>query len=110
MIRRRISKEINESLAYFPVVSIIGPRQVGKTTLAKQIIADSQNSAIYLDLERTSDIFKLNNAELFLSQHKDKLIVIDEVQLKKDLYPLLRSLGRRNQQARPVFIAWFCFA
>jgi len=92
MIRRRISKEINESLAYFPVVSIIGPRQVGKTTLAKQIIADAQNSAIYLDLERTSDIFKLNNAELFLSQHKDKLIVIDEVQLKKDLYPLLRSL------------------
>ncbi len=92
MIQRRISNEINESLAYFPVVSIIGPRQVGKTTLAKQIIADSQNSAIYLDLERTSDIFKLNNAELFLSQHKDKLIVIDEVQLKKNLYPLLRSL------------------
>lgn len=92
MIRRRIIKEINESLAYFPVVSIIGPRQVGKTTLAKQIIADFQIPTIYLDLERTSDIFKLDNAELFLSQHKDKLIVIDEVQLKKDLYPLLRSL------------------
>jgi uncharacterized protein len=92
MIRRRIIKEINESLAYFPVVSIIGPRQVGKTTLAKQIIADFHIPSIYLDLERTSDIFKLDNAELFLSQHTDKLIVIDEVQLKKDLYPLLRSL------------------
>lgn len=92
MIRRRIIEEIKESLAYFPVVSIIGPRQVGKTTLAKQIIADFQIPSIYLDLERTSDIFKLDNAELFLSQHKDKLIVIDEVQLKKDLYPLLRSL------------------
>ncbi|MBN1985786.1 MAG: ATP-binding protein [Prolixibacteraceae bacterium] len=91
MIRRRIIKEINESLAYFPVVSIIGPRQVGKTTLAKQIIAEIQIPSIYLDLERTSDIFKLDNSELFLSQNKDKLIVIDEVQLKKDLYPLLRS-------------------
>jgi len=88
MIRRRIIEEIKESLAYFPVVSIIGPRQVGKTTLAKQIIADFQIPSIYLDLERTSDIFKLDNAELFLSQHKDKLVVIDEVQLKKDLYPL----------------------
>lgn len=92
MIRRRILPEIIDSFAYFPVVSIIGPRQVGKTTLAKQIIADSQIPSIYLDLERTSDIFKLENAELFLSQHKDKLVVIDEVQRKKDLYPLLRSL------------------
>ncbi|QGY44615.1 AAA family ATPase [Maribellus comscasis] len=92
MIRRRIINNINESLAYFPVVSIIGPRQVGKTTLAKQIITEIQTPSIYLDLERTSDIFKLDNAELFLSQHKDKLVVIDEVQLKKDLYPLLRSL------------------
>lgn len=92
MISRRILNEINESLSYFPVVSIIGPRQVGKTTLAKQIMADFQIPTIYLDLERTSDIFKLNDAELFLSQNKDKLVVIDEVQLKKNLYPLLRSL------------------
>ncbi|MFW5774309.1 MAG: ATP-binding protein [Tangfeifania sp.] len=92
MIRRRIIGEINESLEYFPIVSIIGPRQVGKTTLAKQIITDLKIPSIYLDLERTSDLFKLENAELFLSQHTDKLIVIDEVQLKKDLYPLLRSL------------------
>lgn len=92
MISRRIFNEINESLSYFPVVSIIGPRQVGKTTLAKQIMTDFQIPTIYLDLERTSDIFKLNDAELFLSQNKDKLVVIDEVQLKKNLYPLLRSL------------------
>ncbi len=92
MIRRRIIEEINDSLNYFPVVSIIGPRQVGKTTLAKQIITEFQIPSIYLDLERTSDILKLENAELFFSQQKDKLIVIDEVQLKKDLYPLLRSL------------------
>ncbi len=92
MIQRRIQKDITESLSYFPVVSIIGPRQVGKTTLAKQIISNISKPSLYLDLERTSDIFKLSDAELFLSQHSDKLVVIDEVQLKKDLYPLLRAL------------------
>ena len=54
MINRRILNDINESLAHFPVVSIIGPRQVGKTTLAKQIIKNLQSNTIYLDLERTS--------------------------------------------------------
>lgn len=92
MLTRRILKELNDSLTYFPVVAIIGPRQVGKTTLAKNIIAEAKQTAIYLDLERTSDLYKLNDAELFLSQQHDKLVVIDEVQIKKDLYPLLRSL------------------
>jgi len=91
-INRRINVKIKDSLNFFPVVAIIGPRQVGKTTLAKTIMADSEKPTIYLDLERQSDLFKLNDAELFLSQHTDKLIVIDEVQNKKELYPLLRSL------------------
>lgn len=64
-------------------MAIVGPRQVGKTTLAKTIMADSGKSTLYLDLERQSDLFKLNDAELFLSQHNDKLVVIDEVQNKK---------------------------
>ncbi len=91
MINRRILSEINDSLSFFPVVAIIGPRQVGKTTLAGQVMSESAKPTLYLDLERQSDLFKLNNAELFFSQHTDKLIVIDEVQNKKDLYPLLRS-------------------
>jgi uncharacterized protein len=92
MIDRRIIADINDSLGFFPVVSIIGPRQVGKTTLAKLIMAQIDKPTIYLDLEIQSDLFKLNDAELFLSQHADHLVVIDEVQLKKELYPLIRGL------------------
>lgn len=98
MITRRILTEILDSLSFFPVVSIIGPRQVGKTTLAKQIMADSEKPTLYLDLELQSDLFKLNDAELFLSQHSEKLIVIDEVQNKKELYPLLRSLVDQTRE------------
>jgi len=89
---RRISSEIHDSLSFFPVVSIIGPRQVGKTTLAKTIMAGSSKPTLYLDLELQSDLNKLDDAELFFSYHTDKLVVIDEVQNKKELYPLLRAL------------------
>jgi hypothetical protein len=98
MINRRVCSEIKHSLSFFPVVSIIGPRQVGKTTLAKQIMAESAKPTLYLDLELQSDLFKLNDAELFLSQHSEKLIVIDEVQNKKELYPLLRALVDRTRE------------
>ena len=100
MINRRILSEIKDSLSYFPVVSIIGPRQVGKTTLAKQILAESVKPALYLDLEIQSDWIKLNDAELFLSAHADHLIVLDEVQQRKELYPLIRGLV--DQQREPA--------
>lgn len=92
MIKRRIDAEIIESLKFFPVVAIIGPRQVGKTTLARMITNYLGKPFLYLDLERQSDFNKLSDPELFLSYHSEKLIVIDEVQNKKELYPLLRSL------------------
>ena len=98
MITRRILTEITDSLSFFQVVSIIGPRQVGKTTLAKQIMSESAKPTLYLDLELQSDLFKLNDAELFLSQHTEKLIVIDEVQNKKELYPLLRALVDKTRE------------
>jgi predicted AAA+ superfamily ATPase len=98
MIARRIYADIQDSLSYFPIVAIIGPRQVGKTTLAKQIMSESVKPTLYLDLELYSDLFKLNDAELFLSQHKEKLIVIDEVQNKKELYPLLRALVDQTKE------------
>ena len=98
MINRRISTGIKDSLSFFQVVAIIGPRQVGKTTLAKQIMSEFAKPTLYLDLELQSDLFKLNDAELFLSQHSEKLIVIDEVQNKKELYPLLRALVDRTRE------------
>ena len=98
MIIRRILNEIRESLDFFPVVSIIGPRQVGKTTLAKQLISEFPKPSVYLDLEIQSDLFKLNDAELFLSQNVDSLIVIDEVQNKKELFPLIRGLVDQHRE------------
>jgi len=98
LITRNIIKEIRISLSFFPVVALIGPRQVGKTTLAKQIMADSEVQFLYLDLERQEDLFKLNDAELFFSQNSEKLIVIDEVQNKKELYPLLRAFVDQNRK------------
>lgn len=101
MLIRRITAEIKESLSFFPVVSIIGLRQVGKTTLAKQIMQDFHKPCIYLDLEIQSDLNKLNDAELYLSSYSDTLVVIDEVQHKKELYPLLRGLvDQKREPAR----------
>lgn len=91
-LSRKLLKEVQNSLTYFPIVAIIGPRQVGKTTLIKQLITNTKEECIYLDLERASDLNKLTDAELFFSQNHEKLIIIDEIQLKEDLYPLLRSL------------------
>lgn len=99
MYDRDIYADIIESLGFFPVVAIIGPRQVGKTTLAKQIISGYGKKVIYLDLERQSDFFKLNDAELFFTQNSDKLIVVDEVQLRKDLFPLIRALVDNNRDS-----------
>lgn len=90
-IQRRISAEILRSLQNNPVVALLGPRQSGKSTLAKHLLTDFAEH-IYLDLERPSDLHKLDDAEWFLSTQKGKLICIDEIQRKPELFPLLRSL------------------
>jgi predicted AAA+ superfamily ATPase len=91
-IHRFLSGQIQESLKNFPVTAITGPRQCGKSTLAKQLIKDFPQ-AVFLDLERPSDNAKLDNAEWFLSSQKDKLICIDEIQRRPNLFPLIRSLA-----------------
>ena len=80
-----------ESLSSNYVTAILGPRQCGKSTLAKQIIKNFPNSII-IDLERDSDLSKLIDAEWFLSAQRGKLICIDEIQRKPDIFPLIRSL------------------
>ncbi|MGD0078028.1 MAG: ATP-binding protein [Sedimentisphaerales bacterium] len=92
MIERYIKKQVIDSLAKFPVVGILGARQVGKTTLAKMVVAGLSKPAIHLDLERPSDLAKLDEAELYLEQHAGSLVVLDEVQRKPELFPLLRAL------------------
>jgi len=71
---------------------MIGPRQVGKATLALHQVEKGGKELLYIDLERPSDALKLEDAEFFLGKHQDKLIIIDEVQRKPDLFPILRSL------------------
>ncbi len=98
MIIRRIISDIADSLSFFQVVAIVGPRQVGKTTLAKQVTTELDLPSVYLDLELQSDLFKINDAELFFLQNADKLIIIDEVQIRKDLFPLLRAVVDKTRK------------
>lgn len=91
MIPRHLRHEVEASLAQFPVTALLGARQVGKTTLAKAIAAQRKDT-VFLDLERSSDLVKLTDPELYLSGHADKLVILDEVQRKPELFPLLRAL------------------
>ena len=98
MINRNLQKTIIHSLSQFPVVGILGSRQVGKTTLAKEIQKTIDIPSLYLDLELPSDLNKLQDPELYLGQYKDTLVIIDEIQLKPDLFPLLRALVDLNRR------------
>jgi len=88
---RLLENEVSVSLETNPVTAILGPRQCGKSTLAKKIL-ESFSNVIYLDLERPSDFEKLNDAEWFFQSSPSMLFCIDEIQRKPDLFPLLRSL------------------
>ncbi|MDO8810518.1 MAG: ATP-binding protein [Gallionella sp.] len=91
MINRRLLPVIEHSLAEFPAVSLLGPRQAGKTTLAR-IVANARPGSLYLDLERPSDLAKLADPELFLSRHAGQLVVLDEIQRQPELFAVLRAL------------------
>ena len=99
MIKRSLDKDILLSLDQFPAVGIIGSRQVGKTTLALMVAESRQDKAVYLDLERPSDLAKLGDAELYLRSVADSLVIIDEIQRRPDLFPVMRSLV--DEQRRP---------
>ena len=97
MIDRRILPRILHDLSVQAAVVLLGPRQVGKTTLARSI-AETRPS-IYLDLEDPADRDKLADPALFLEGHEEKLVVIDEIQNAPDLFAILRGLidaGRRS--------------
>jgi predicted AAA+ superfamily ATPase len=98
LIDRYIHQKILRYREIFPAVAILGPRQCGKSTLAKKIVGGDK-TFVYLDLEKTSDLNKLNDPELFFRLNRDQNVCIDEVQLKPDLFATLRSVideDRRN--------------
>lgn len=97
-ISRFLEKDLKKYLKIFPAVVLLGPRQCGKSTLAKKIKQETPNG-VYLDLEKLSDLNKLNDPELFFEGHKTDIIFLDEIQKKPTLFSSLRSVidgNRRN--------------
>lgn len=97
MIRRNLAIEIKKGLEIFPVVGILGTRQTGKTTLALEIMKDFPD-VVHLDLELPSDNLKVDNGEYFLRSVADRLVVIDEIQRRPELFPLLRAVIDQNRR------------
>ena len=105
MISRRLQAPLHAALAEVPAVALLGPRQAGKTTLALE--AAKEHAAIYLDLESEADRAKLAEPELYLSQHEDKLVILDEIQRTPQLFRTLRGLidaGRRRGRGKGRFL------
>lgn len=90
MLPRRLESTLIQRISRTPVVALLGSRQVGKTTLARSLKLNKPSH--YLDLERPSDIAKLEDPELYLSKLEDHLVILDEIQRFPEVFPVLRSL------------------
>ncbi len=92
MLNRELKRELIESIKQMPVVVLLGPRQVGKTTLALEMINEIQKPVTYLDLELDSDLNKLSDPESFLRRFDYQFLIIDEIQRKPELFRTLRAI------------------
>lgn len=105
MFSRFIYAQLSDAIAHSPAVALLGPRQVGKTTLAMQV--GEHSHALYLDLESEQDRAKLAQPELYLADHLDKLVILDEVHRAPGLFPVLRGLIDRSRRAGHRFGQYF---
>ncbi len=96
MIERRLTDTVRESLAAASAVVLTGPRQCGKTTLALELAEDVPS--IYLDLESELNRAKMSEPELYLPEHFDRLVILDEVHRTPGLFPVLRGLIDRSRR------------
>lgn len=90
-LKRVLEHEVSAFLKEAPVVAVLGPRQCGKSTLIRHLV-EKRKDAIFLDLERPSDLAKLADPEFYFSRCRGRLVCIDEIQLRPDLFPVLRAL------------------
>lgn len=97
MLNRNITEKLTEALSEMPAVALLGPRQSGKTTLA--LDAGTKWNALYLDLESEQDRARLAQPELYLADHQDRLVILDEVHRAPGLFPVLRGLIDRARRA-----------
>lgn len=102
MILRQAESDLRAALARSPAVVLLGPRQVGKTTLAQRVARDWPGGAVYLDLERPADRLRLEDADTYLRAQAGKLVVLDEIHRLPGLFEVLRGLidDRRAQGLR----------
>ncbi|UCF33020.1 MAG: ATP-binding protein [Phycisphaerales bacterium] len=96
--RKRHMAAVQRLLRQFPIVAILGARQVGKTTLALEILKRAKSPAERFDLEDPADLARLSDAKLALADLKG-LVVIDEIQRRPDIFPVLRVLADRRPRA-----------
>lgn len=105
MIKRRIHQAVQRALERQAAVALIGPRQVGKTTLALELA--ERSNALYLDLEARADRDKLGDAALFLREYEDRLVILDEIHRVPELFQALRGIidqGRRRGRRTGRFL------
>jgi predicted AAA+ superfamily ATPase len=105
MLSRRLGGRLNHLLRHSPAVVLLGPRQVGKTTLALAI--GEQQPSVYLDLEDEDERAKLSNPTRYLADHEGELVILDEVHRVPELFQRLRGIidqGRRNGKANGRFL------
>ena len=105
-IKRGVQDFVIQNLSVFPAVAILGSRQCGKSTLVKMMSAQKDNF-LYLDLQNRDDLAKLSEPTLFFAHNADKTICLDEVQLKPDLFGILRSeIDRDRRNGGPSRRLW----
>lgn len=105
MFERQLRSILAEEIQHSPAIALLGPRQVGKTTLALEVAKTIPS--IYLDLESERDRAKLVQPELYLADHLDKLVIFDEVHRAPGLFPVLRGLidqARRNGKRASLYL------
>lgn len=99
MIPRLAESAVRKKLLQTPAVVLLGPRQVGKTTLARQIAGDWPGGAVYLDLERSADRLRLEDAEDYLRAHVGRLVILDEIHRAPGVFESLRGIIDENRLA-----------
>jgi uncharacterized protein len=104
-IGRQARDRLRFLLDRFPSVALLGPRQVGKTTLAEDVADELDHKAVYIDLELPSDRAKLSDPELYFAAHEKRLVILDEIHRAPGIFQTLRSVidrrrrkGQRTQQ------------